>query len=205
MFNIKNKFITFEGIDGSGKTTQSKMLVDYLNNNNIKTVWTREIGGTDLGEKIRDLVINNNLDNISELFLIMAARNEHIQTFIKPNINENITVICDRYIDSSASYQSKKNLTMDMIYDLHEKYLENYMPYLTFYIDITYETYDRRISKRPMNDRHDYFEEAFFIQLQENYKNILKRFPDRFIRISGDKDIGEINKEILQHISSIVV
>jgi dTMP kinase len=199
MFNIKNKFISFEGIDGSGKTTQSKMLVDYLNNNNIKTIWTREIGGTDAGEKIRDLVINNNLDNMSELLLIMAARNEHIQKFIKPNINENITVICDRYIDSSAAYQSKKNLTMDMIYDLHKKYLENYMPSLTFYIDITYKTYYTRIAKRTLNDRYDYFEESFFIQLQENYRNILKRFPDRFIRISGDKDVAEINKEILEY------
>jgi dTMP kinase len=193
----KFNFITFEGIDGSGKTTQSKMLSDYLMKRNIPTIWTREIGGTDSAEKIRNIVINSDLDNISELFLIMAARKEHIQKLIKPSIENNIVVICDRYVDSSASYQANDLLTIDDIYELHEKYLENFMPSITFYIDVPYEVAHSRISKRQENDKYDYLGQDFFIKLQANYERIIEKFSDRFIRINGNKTLDEIHHAII--------
>ncbi len=193
----KIDFITFEGIDGSGKTTQSKMLADYLIKNQIPTLWTREIGGTDSAEQIRNIVINSDLDNISELFLIMAARNEHIKKLIKPSIEKNILIICDRYVDSSASYQANNLLTIDDIYDLHEKYLENFMPSVTFYIDVPYEVAHSRISERKGNDKYDYLGKDFFIKLQENYERIMRKFPERFIRINGDQTLDEIHHSII--------
>jgi dTMP kinase len=202
MFNIKKeiKFISFEGIDGSGKTTQSKMLADYLNKNNVKTLWTREPGGTQVGERIREILANNELDNISDLFLIMAGRNEHIKNLIKPSIETGHVVICDRFVDSSATYQETESLTMDMIYDLHAKYLENFMPSITFYIDVSYENAHSRIACRKGNDRYDNLGEKFFIKSQKNYEKILEKFPQRFIKINGDKELEEIHRDIIKYL-----
>jgi len=202
MFNIKKeiKFISFEGIDGSGKTTQSKMLADYLNKNNVKTLWTREPGGTQVGERIREILANNELDNISDLFLIMAGRNEHIKNLIKPSIETGHVVICDRFVDSSATYQETEDLTMDMIYDLHAKYLENFMPSITFYVDVSYETAHSRIAGRKGNDRYDNLGKNFFIKSQKNYEKILEKFPQRFIRVNGDNNIKEIHRDIIKYL-----
>ena len=199
----KVKFITFEGIDGCGKTTQSKMLVEYLKKNNINSVWTREIGGTEICEKIRDIVVNNKLETISELFLILAARKEHTEKFIKPSIEQNMFVICDRYVDSSAAYQSSSELSIEDIYELHRRYLDNFLPSITFYIDVPYEVSRIRIKERSLNNKFDYLDKKFFNSLKENYRKIIEKFPTRFIKIDGNQEIEEIHQTILEHFKKI--
>lgn len=202
MFKKQINFVTFEGIDGCGKTTQSKLLAEYFNKNHIKTVWTREPGGTNAGEKIRNILINNKLDNISELFLIMASRNEHIKNFIKPSIKDNYIVICDRYVDSSGAYQANDTLTIDKIYELHKEYLENLMPSITFYIDISYEIAHSRIIRRDDNDKYDYLGLEFFNRLRYNYEIIMQKFSERFIKINGDQTQEKIHEDIVNYISN---
>ena len=103
--STKAKFISFEGLEGCGKSTQCKMLYDYLLLKNIKVILTREIGGVDSAEAIREIVVNKELLPISELMLVMAARHEHIQKLIIPKLQDGTSVICDRFVDSTACYQ----------------------------------------------------------------------------------------------------
>ena len=97
-------FITFEGTEGSGKTTQSKILYEHLKSQNIKTIWTREIGGVEIAEKIRDIILHNEMDIMTEFLLVLAARKEHITKLIKPSLEDGYVVICDRFIDSTLVY-----------------------------------------------------------------------------------------------------
>ena len=105
---IKGKFITFEGIEGAGKSTQSRMLVEFLNKNGIEAVWTREPGGCPEAEEVRNILINGSvdkLDGMSELLLMYASRRLHTEKKIKPLLKEGKVVISDRYFDSTFAYQ----------------------------------------------------------------------------------------------------
>jgi dTMP kinase len=102
---MKKTFITFEGGEGSGKTTQSKLLYEYYKNHNIKVLWTREPGGTEIGEKIREMFVTQSLSPDVELLLLMAARADHINKVIIPALESGTIVICDRFIDSTYVYQ----------------------------------------------------------------------------------------------------
>jgi len=121
----KPKFITFEGGEGSGKSTQSKMLHEYLRARHIKSIHTREVGGTPEAEQIRNLLVYSELLPVSELMLVMAARYEHINNVIIPALQDGNWVICDRFVDSTACYQSgESGLTIDDIYELHDQLMK---------------------------------------------------------------------------------
>src|SRR5574344_1807397 len=124
MEKLKGKFITFEGVEGAGKSTQSKLLVEYLNNNGVEAVWTREPGGCEGAEEIRKLLINgsvNKWDGITELLLMYAARRDHTEKKIKPLLAEGKVVISDRYFDSSLAYQGYgHNLDLSKIQKIRE-------------------------------------------------------------------------------------
>ncbi|MEI4220315.1 MAG: dTMP kinase, partial [Candidatus Dasytiphilus stammeri] len=131
-------FITFEGIDGSGKTTQSELLANYFKQihgeNNV--VLTREPGGTDFAEKIRGLLLKDNIDPISELLLLISMRHEHMKKLILPALLEGKIVICDRFIDSTIAYQGYGlGVDLSLIRDLH-KLVEIKYPDITFILDI---------------------------------------------------------------------
>ena len=131
----KAKFISFEGGEGCGKSTQCKMLYDYLQSCNIKVVLTREIGGTDSAEAIRDIVVNRELLPMSELMLVMAARYEHIQKLILPKLQEGYIVICDRFVDSTACYQGiDQGIGIEKVYMLYRELMLNLMPDVTFFM-----------------------------------------------------------------------
>lgn len=111
------KFITFEGGEGSGKSTQSKMLYDYLESKNVNVLLTREVGGTLEAEKIRDILLHSHLLPMTELMLVMAARFEHMSKIIIPALKQGIWVICDRFIDSTAAYQGiNSDIGIDKIF-----------------------------------------------------------------------------------------
>lgn len=218
----KPKFITFEGGEGSGKSTQSKMLHEYLLSKNIKSIHTREVGGTVEAEKIRHLLVYSELMPMSELMLVMAARYEHINKVIIPALLEGSWVICDRFIDSTACYQSgASGLTMDDVYDLHKKLMivsydneaENIahpqidmlgiMPDLTFFMDVPPEIGLNRAGTRGDANKFEEKNISFHQEVYDRFKTITSRDKDRFLSIeSVDKTVEEIHKDILNKIFS---
>lgn len=201
---MKAKFITFEGCDGCGKTTQSKLLYEYMMKHSIPTVWTREIGGTDEAEKIREIVLHNQLLQYTELLLVMAARYEHITNLIKPLLNEGIWVICDRFIDSTACYQaasSRKNceITMDEIYEMHAKIFGNFWPDTTFFIDTDAPLSLERARDRKNNNKFDNMGIEHYKIVYNNYKAISTKY-DRIVTISGCGTKEEIHNKILNYL-----
>lgn len=193
---MKPKFITFEGSDGSGKTTQSKELYKYLKSTGEDVIWTREIGGTDIAEKIRDIVVYNEIERFSELFLIMAARIEHIEKVIKPAINENKIVICDRFVDSSVAYQSYNKEDINIIYNLHRDFCDNILPDITFYLQITPEKALKRTVGRDGNNKFEMKESEYFRRVIDNYNYIAELNYKRFRVINADNTIENISKII---------
>jgi dTMP kinase len=189
---MKGKFITFEGGEGSGKTTQSKMLYDRLIKEGIGCIWTREIGGTKTAEQIREIILSQDLNQTAELLLIMAARFEHVQKVIKPALFKGQTVICDRFIDSTMSYQD-----MDLALKLHRDIFGSFMPDITFFIDLEPEiALNRAISRGDANKFEDK-DMAFHKRVYDNFKLLASKFDDRIISVSGQGGIDEIGNRIL--------
>jgi dTMP kinase len=205
----KPQFITFEGGEGSGKSTQSKMLHEYLISKRIKAIHTREIGGTIEAEKIRNILIYSELYAMSELMLVMAARYEHINKVIIPALLDNVWVICDRYIDSTACYQADESgLSMDEIYELHN-YLMNkkgnrmvgIIPDVTFFMDITPEIGLQRVANRGAANKFEDKDINFHNKVYENFQHISKLYQDRIIKIDcAELTIEEIHKNLLNRL-----
>lgn len=231
MINLNTpKFITFEGGEGSGKSTQSQKLYEYLSKNNIKVILTREIGGTDIAEKLRNIVLHEKMMSISELLIIMAARYDHIINVIIPALLDGSSVICDRFLDSTACYQhDKSEITMDYIYNLHtylmrvhlKKYFEqNYtmnntskkrlhdilqngiLPDITFFMDLPPAFgLDRAISRGDVN-KFEAKSLKYHTKIYNAFKDVAKLYPKRVKTIDcQNKAIEEIHTNILSFIN----
>ena len=201
MSNKAGKFITFEGIDGSGKSSQISFLQDYLlQNYNIKSIIAREPGGCDLSEKLRNIIINEKMDSITELLLLFAARNEHIQTKILPNLNNGIWVLSDRYIDASYAYQNGgRNLAENKITEL-VKFINAPIPDITFLFDVDINIAKQRIIKR--NEKLDKFEaenQKFHLQVKNNYLQQANKIENknRIFVLDSQQNMQEISQQII--------
>ncbi len=196
------KFITFEGCDGSGKTTQSKLLHKKLLSNGIDTVWTREIGGTKTAELIRNIILFKDMSAMTELMLIMAARLDHIEKFIKPNLAQGKWVICDRFIDSTLCYQGNE-VGQKLVIKLHQELLENFLPDLTFFIKLPSEIAFKRIGEREQTkdvyslNKFDKKDLGFYEKIVDCFQQVSRLFPDRIVEINGELNIEEINYNII--------
>ena len=194
------KFITFEGGEGSGKSTQSRKLYEYLALKGIKVIHTREVGGTKEAEEIRTLLIHQHLYHVSELMLVMAARYEHINKLIVPALRDGYTVICDRFVDSTACYQTGGHLTIEDIFDLHNKLMRAsddhrvVMPDVTFFMDLEPQIGIKRSFQtgdvNKFEDKNMNFHQAVY----ERFKLIASMYIDRI------KTINCRNKEIFETI-----
>lgn len=193
----KPLFITFEGGEGSGKTTQSKRLAEYLKSSNIDAIWTREIGGTPAAEKIRDIVIHEDIDVKTQLLLAVAARNEHLIHVILPALAQQKVIICDRFIDSSLCYQGYQ-LGFDLVLRLHKEILGGIMPDITFFIDIDVQEGLARAGIRGGNNRFEAMPLEVHEKFRENFHKLVEMFPSRIVKIDGRQSqdqIFEIIKE----------
>lgn len=195
-------FITFEGIDGSGKTTQSKLLVDYFRQTYGKNsvVLTREPGGTDFAEKIRNVLLVNNIDPISELLLFVSTRCEHVKKLILPALEEGKIVICDRFIDSTIAYQGYGfGVSLELIRKLHELVGIKY-PDITFILDI-----DVNVGLSRAEDKNKYEEMSinFYNKVRKGFQEIAAKDPDRCCIISGTEVMDD--KQIYSKIVAEVV
>jgi dTMP kinase len=191
-------FISFEGIEGSGKSTQIDLLESHLKELGYKVAKLREPGGTLMGEKIRDIFLQDTsekVDPITEAFLLYASRKHLDQNFLREKINQRYVVIADRYSDATVAYQCfGKGLEKDFI-DLIHNSSNLLTPDLTFYMDISAEMSRERISNREM-DRMESESVEFFDRVRQGYLQIASENPERVISLDANKSINELKDEI---------
>lgn len=204
---MKYKFITFEGIEGCGKSTQSKLLFNFLQEKNIPAILTREPGGTKTAEEIRSILVNGDvdkLDGISETLLNFAARRDHITKLIKPALKEDKIIISDRFFDSTLAYQGYGHgEDLKIIKNIQQNSIGNFTPDITFLIDVDIEKTLERISQRSDNNRYEEMDLQFHKRVQNGFLEIAKENPKRFKIIDGTKSIEEIHREILGYLEII--
>ena len=199
-----NKFITFEGIDGCGKTTQIELLSKYLNSIKEQNIIIREPGGTNISEQIRKVLLdkNNNINSYTETLLFLSSRSQLINEVIKKNIKKHKFILWDRFTDSTLAYQGYgRGLDIDLLDSLNNFATENIKPDLTFILDITLSESNKRIQKRNI-DRMEKSGLEFLDRVKVGYRKIAKRDKDRYILIDCiNKDIKVINNQIIEIIN----
>ena len=209
MINKKGFFITFEGGEGTGKSTQSKGLYDYLNKKNINSILTREPGGCKESEEIRNLLVNgeiNKWDPITEALLHNAARREHIKKIIKPALLQNKIVICDRFIDSTMAYQGVGlGVSSTFLNTLSKEINENIKPNMTFIFDIDINISLKRVKKRDKENmnRYEKFDQSFHNNIREYFRSLINT-EERYILIDASKSIEEIHLQITNYINPLI-
>lgn len=213
MLMTAGKFITFEGGEGCGKSTQSNMLYQYLLSRNIPVDLTREVGGTLSAEKMREILIYQELLPMSELLQIMAARYEHIHKRIIPKLNAGIWVICDRFIDSTACYQgsyisdklpqaTNKDhglISIEQVYALHHSLIAPILPDCTFWIDLPPEIALSRAQVRGDTNKFESKDISFHQAVYNRFQYISLRFLDRIVQIPAlNLSTAEIHDMIIK-------
>ena len=197
----KGLFITFEGADGCGKTTQIKMLKDYLENSGYDVVLTREPGAKGLGEKVREILLNydGEVSDRCESFLFLADRAQNIDTIVNPAVKAGKIVLCDRHIDSTAAYQGYgRGLDLERINMLNKLAADGKMPDLTLVFDIDVETSMQRVGKN--KDRMESAGVEFHNKVRNGYLEIAKLNPERVKVIDGRETI----EKVFENVKSVV-
>jgi len=196
-------FITFEGIDGAGKTTQINLLKTYLENKNKEVLSIREPGGLSFSEKIREILLDTKteINSTTELFLFEAARSELTDKIILPALNENKIVICDRFYDSTSAYQGfGRGINLDDINYLNTVATQKLVPDLTFYLDIPIsQSLNRNINK--VKDRMESNTLNFITNVKKGFDKLSELYPDRIKRIKADDSIDQVHQNIIKYIN----
>ncbi|RJP75721.1 MAG: dTMP kinase [Desulfobacteraceae bacterium] len=201
-------FITLEGIEGSGKTTQLHHIVNFLQKNGHPCITTREPGGTEIGRQIRTILLNpenNDLDPLAELLLYSADRAQHIKSIIKPNLLAGKTVICDRFFDATTVYQGfARGLDMKLIHTLHQIVLGSMKPDLTLLFDLPVEIGLGRAweslgngSRSTHESRFEKESLIFHEKIRAGYLTLARQEPDRFQIINAANDEKKVREEII--------
>jgi dTMP kinase len=193
-------FITVEGTDGSGKTTQIKLIEDYLESKNKSVVLTREPGGTKISEKIRDILLdsqNSEMGVITEMLLYASARSQLVSEVIRPSIQAGKVVICDRFVDSSYVYQGfGRGIDLKVITDINRIALEGLVPDITLFFDIDPAEALRRRSTSTGLDRIEKEKMDFHKRVYNGYKKLAMLYPDRINCIDSNRSIEEIFSDV---------
>ena len=202
----KGLFITFEGGDGSGKSTQIEKLKDYLENKGFNVVLTREPGGTKISEDIREIILdsrNTEMSDMTETLLYAAARAQLVEQVIRPAVERGDMVICDRFVDSSMAYQAYGRGLGDIVWDINKNVVGDCMPDLTILLRLDPEAGMGRISGRKQ-DRIELSSSDFHRRVYEGYLALEKRFPDRIKGIDASRGIEEISEEIINIVQDLI-
>ena len=194
-------FICFEGVEGSGKSTQAKLLYKFIKKNITKNViLTREPGGTLFSEKIRNLILDKktNISTLTEFFLLMAARNEHIISKINFYLKKNFIIICDRFFYSTLAYQHYlEDMDKKFIFTIQKKIYKKIHPDITFLIDLNNKESKIRISNRSKKkNRFDKLSSYHFNKIRNGFIKISKKYKNKIVLIKGSKSLIEIQNEI---------
>ena len=204
---MKGKFITLEGPDGSGKTTISKIVYDKLSAEGYKILLTREPGGIDISEQIRNIILdkkNITMEARTEALLYAAARRQHLIEKVKPALDNDYIVICDRFVDSSLVYQGvARKIGIDEVYQINLFAIGDIMPDLTVFFDIPYEVGLARIEKNArVVDRLDLESKEFHKKVYEGYMIICDKYSDRITKIDANRTIEEVVDQVIADIKS---
>ncbi len=207
-------FITFEGIEGCGKTTQIRRLTSFLKTAHREFLLTREPGGTEIGDQIRKILLdgkNIGLDPMAELFLYAAARVQHLRQAIFPALREGRLVLCDRFADATLAYQGYgRGLDPSWIDEIHRRAMDDIRPDLTFLLDLPADIGLRRARKRIEGQtiKEDRFEREnleFHRRVREGYLQLARREPHRFVILDGMKDEESLHREIVARLPAEVL
>lgn len=201
----KGLFITFEGADGCGKTTQLKLAAQYLTKQGYEVLITREPGANGLGEKLREILLNYDgvVSDRCESFLFLADRAQHIDTIVTPAVENGKIVLCDRHIDSSVAYQGYgRGQDVKRIDMLNMIATNNRRPDLTIVFDVDVETSMQRVGKE--KDRMESAGDEFFNRVRNGYLEIAKQEPNRVKILDATKSIDEINKSVINLITDFI-
>lgn len=200
----KSVFITFEGIEGMGKSTVTHAVEKYLDEKNIPYIVTREPGGTPLAESIRRVVLGHHDEKVceaAELMLMFASRAQHIEEKIKPALAAGKWVLCDRFTDSSFAYQGGgRKLSMERIAQLESWVQGDLQPNLTLLLDGPVELGLHRIKKRT-KDRIEKEDHDFFNRIRATYLDRAKQFPDRFVILDANKTRTEVKEAAIKAVN----
>ncbi len=193
-------FVTLEGGEGSGKSTQLGLLEDYLSKGGYDVIFTREPGGTPISEEIRKILLggeNTEMCDETEALLFAAARVQHIKEKILPAVAAGKTVVCDRYVHSSLVYQGYARGLGDFVEKVNSYAFENCMPDVTIFLDITPE---RAFARKGGADKDDRLEQSgmdFHKRVYDGYVRVAEKFPEHFVRINADRPVEDVFEDIL--------
>lgn len=208
MVKKKGQFITLEGVEGVGKTTQLSFIAQWLTDNNIEFVATREPGGTDFAEEIRDLLISTRAETVSEnteLLLMFAARAQHVAEVITPALTAGKWVLCDRFTDATYAYQGGgRGIASEKIAMLETLVQGDLRPDITFLLDLPAEVGLQRAGKRGKLDRFEQEQMAFFESVRRCYLSMAERFSHRYRVVNAQQSIDDIQRDIAVHLSTFV-
>jgi dTMP kinase len=202
MYKQKFFFIVFEGIEGTGKSYQISKLFSFLKKKNIKTLKTREPGGSVSAEKIRNLIFNkksNYLDKLTDFYLMLAARNEHLIKTLLPAQKKKIVVISDRFSDSTYAYQVVgKKINFNLFKINNDYILKNFKPNLVIILKSNFGSINERIKKRKKNNKFDKLKKSFYLKAQNSFIKIAKKNKSNYELFDSSLNNSDLEKKILK-------
>ena len=207
MYKKKSLFLTFEGIEGSGKTYQSKKLFKKIKSMGLHAIYTREPGGTRAAEKIREVILEDyfhpeskeKFNKYTDTLLYLASRNEHIEKKLKPAIVKKKIIICDRFTDSTLAYQVYgKGVNKNLVDSVHKYILGSVKPDLTFILIANISKAMKRLKKRKKKNRYDKFSKNFYSKVQKAFLKIAKADKKKYIIVNNSLDTSETEKIIFE-------
>ena len=207
MYKKKSLFVTFEGIEGSGKSYLSYRLFNQLKKKKFNVIHTREPGGTFGAERIRKIILDDyfklnkriNFDKYTDTLLYLAARNEHVIDKIKPALLKRKIIICDRFIDSTLAYQVYgKGVNKNLVDCVHRFILRDLKPDLTFVLKVNISKAIKRLNKRKKKNRYDKFSKSFYIKAQNAFLKIAKKNKSKYKIFDNSNDDNKIHNKILK-------
>lgn len=204
---MRGLFISFEGIDGSGKSTIIQKVYKHFKEINVDVMLTREPGGNVIAEKIRDIILDvehSTMDDRTEALLYAASRRQHLIEKILPALKQGTLVLCDRFVDSSIAYQGYgRQIGPKEVLDINLFAIEDHMPDKTFFLDVDVQTGLNRIETRNNLDRLEIEGSEFFKRVYDGYQNIVHE-NDRILIVDGTDTIENISQEIIAHIQRMM-
>jgi dTMP kinase len=210
MSSVKTMFLTVEGVEGVGKSTNIETIRDFLSSQNIDYILTREPGGTVVAEQIRELLLavneNDPLCELSELLLVFAARAQHLEKVIKPALTQGKWVICDRFTDATYAYQGGgRGLNRSTISELESLVQGELRPDLTIILDLDPRIGLRRVSARGELDRFELEKLEFFDKVRQTYLDIAAADPQRYVVIDAARDLETVKSNLVEVLTTVLM
>ena len=203
----KGLFISFEGADGCGKSTQAKLFAEYLREQGYEVVLTREPGGTPISEKIRNIILDPACKEEhprTEMLLFAAARAQHVEELIKPAVSEGKIVICDRFVDSSIAYQGYARGLGEQVEIVNSYAIDGCLPDITFFFDISPEEARKRNALTDKADRLELEKNEFYRKVYDGFIALSEKYKDRYVVIDAFGSIDDIQQQLRRYFENAI-